>query len=151
MRGGASLAGYSRTVRFFLQYILCKRSTIPPMKKILSAASYHFLIRSWHDRNIQADIIIPIISAGTVHCKSCNGTSPRRNQPDAPLVMPTACLTNTSQGTDGIHLASEPEHRDKNNAAPKRGSVTDECAEHTDDNQRQWLAASPIGFVNTYP
>jgi hypothetical protein len=60
-----------------------------------------------------------------------------------PLVLPTACLTNTSQGADGIRLVSKPEHRDKNNAAPNRGGVTDVCAEHTDGNHQLMAIGKP--------
>ena len=36
------------------------------------------------------------MSGGTVHFNSRSGTSPRLSQPVAPLVIPTACVTNAS-------------------------------------------------------
>jgi hypothetical protein len=40
-------------------------------------------------------------------------------------------------------LVGEHQHGDKNNAAPDRGSVADECAEHTDDDQRPITSGKP--------
>ena len=42
------------------------------------------------------DTNAPTINGGTVHRSSLNGTSPRRSQPVAPLLIPTAWVTNAS-------------------------------------------------------